>query len=70
MAPLYDVMNGDIYRDVTRNLAMKIAGKNRGHYLHARHWTRTAEENDLSAAQVRRRVGELSQVVLDAHRRS
>jgi hypothetical protein len=26
-------MNGDIYPDVTRNLAMKIAGKNRGHYI-------------------------------------
>jgi serine/threonine-protein kinase HipA len=66
MAPLYDVMNGDIYPDVTRNLAMKIAGKNRGHYIHARHWDRMAEENQLSGAQVKRRVGELSQAVLDA----
>ncbi|MES5485406.1 HipA domain-containing protein [Bradyrhizobium sp. INPA03-11B] len=66
MAPLYDVMNGDIYPDVTRNLAMKIAGKNRGHYIYARHWNRMAEENQLSAAQVRRRVGQLSQAVLDA----
>ncbi|MBR0851674.1 type II toxin-antitoxin system HipA family toxin [Bradyrhizobium diazoefficiens] len=66
MAPLYDVMNGDIYPDVTRNLAMKIAGKNRGHYIHARHWDRMAEENQLSGAQVRRRVGELSQAVMDA----
>jgi serine/threonine-protein kinase HipA len=66
MAPLYDVMNGDIYPDVTRNLAMKIAGKNRGHYIYARHWDRMAEENQLSGAQVKRRVGELSQAVLDA----
>lgn len=66
MTPLYDVMNGDIYPDVTRNLAMKIAGKNRGHYIYARHWNRMAEENGLSGAQVRRRVGELSQAVLDA----
>ncbi|KRR23287.1 hypothetical protein CQ14_40560 [Bradyrhizobium lablabi] len=66
MAPLYDVMNGDIYPDVTRNLAMKIAGKNRGHDIYARHWDRMAEENHLSGAQVRWRVGELSQAVLDA----
>ncbi len=66
MAPLYDVMNGDIYPDVTRNLAMKIAGKNRGHYIYARHWDRMAEENHISGAQVRRRVAELSQAVLDA----
>lgn len=66
MAPLYDIMNGDIYPDVTRNLAMKIAGENRGHHIHARHWNGMAEENKLSAAQVRRRVGELSQAVLDA----
>lgn len=65
MAPLYDVMNGDIYPDVTRNMAMKIAGKNRGHYIHARHWNSMAEENQLSASQVRRRVGDLSQAVLD-----
>ncbi|SDK03389.1 serine/threonine-protein kinase HipA [Bradyrhizobium sp. Rc2d] len=66
MAPLYDVMTDDIYPDVTRNLAMKIAGKNRGHYIYARHWDRMAEENQLSGAQVRRRVAELSQAVLDA----
>ncbi|WP_024343166.1 type II toxin-antitoxin system HipA family toxin [Bradyrhizobium japonicum] len=66
MAPLYDVMNGDIYPDVTRNLAMKIADKNRGRYIHARHWDHMAEENQISGTQVRRRVGELSQAVLDA----
>jgi serine/threonine-protein kinase HipA len=66
MAPLYDVMNGDIYPDVTRNLAMKIAGQNRGHYIYVRHWDRMARENQLSGAQVRRRVAELSQAVLDA----
>jgi serine/threonine-protein kinase HipA len=66
MAPLYDVMNGDIYPDVTRNLAMKIAGKSRAHYIYGQHWSRMAEENDLSAAQVKRRVAELSRTVLDA----
>lgn len=66
MAPLYDVMNGEIYEGVTRNLAMKIAGKNRGRYIGARHWDRFAEENALSATQVKRRVAALSQAVLAA----
>ncbi|MCA6111265.1 hypothetical protein [Bradyrhizobium cenepequi] len=45
---------------------MKIAGKNRGRYIGARHWDRFAEENALSATQVKRRVAALSQAVLDA----
>ncbi|MFB9267612.1 type II toxin-antitoxin system HipA family toxin [Bradyrhizobium erythrophlei] len=65
MAPLYDVMNGEIYEGVTRNLAMKVAGRNRGRYISARHWDRFAEENALSATQVKRRVASLSQAVLD-----
>ena len=66
MAPLYDVMNGEIYEGVTRNLEMKIAGKNRGRHIGARHWDRFAEENALSATQVKRRVAALSQAVLNA----
>jgi serine/threonine-protein kinase HipA len=66
MAPLYDVMNGDIYQNVTRNLAMKIAGKQRGRHIHARHWDRFAEENALSKTQVRRRVAALTTAVLNA----
>lgn len=66
MAPLYDVMNGEIYEGVTRNLAMKIAGKNGGRYIGARHWDGFAEDNVLSATQVKRRVAALSQAVLDA----
>jgi serine/threonine-protein kinase HipA len=66
MAPLYDVMNGDIYENVTRNLAMKIAGKQRGGHIHARHWDRFAEENALSKTQVRRRVAALTTAVMNA----
>jgi HipA-like protein len=65
MAPLYDVMNGDIYDGVTRSMAMKI-GKKLGGHIYGRHWDRFAEENDLSKTQVRRRVAELSTAVLKA----
>jgi serine/threonine-protein kinase HipA len=66
MAPLYDVMNGDIYDNVTRNLAMKIAGKQRGRHIYARHFDAFAAENGLSKTQVRRRVAELTTLVLKA----
>ena len=66
MAPIYDVMNGDIYPGVTRNLAMKIAKKQRGAHIHGRHWDKFSEENGLSATAVRRRVAELSAATLKA----
>lgn len=64
MAPLYDVMNGDIYPDVTQNLAMKIAGKQRGRHIHGRHWKRFAVQNGLSPTQVKHRVAAVSKAVL------
>ena len=66
MAPIYDVMNGDIYQNVTRNLAMKVAMKQRGGHIYGRHWKRFAEDNSLSANLVLRRVAFLSRAVLAA----
>jgi len=66
LAPLYDVMNGDIYPDVTRNMAMKIADQQRGAHVYGRHWDRFAAANGLSATQVRKRVKTLSAAVLKA----
>src|SRR5579859_2022193 len=65
LAPIYDVICGDIYPNVTRNLAMKVADKDRGGHLHGRHWDRFSEENGLSATQVRHRVAALSSKVLE-----
>jgi serine/threonine-protein kinase HipA len=65
VAPLYDVMNGDIYNGVTKNLAMKIAGKQRGDHIHGRHWERMAEENGLSARLLRTRIEKMSRRVLE-----
>lgn len=64
LAPLYDVMNGDIYEGVTKNLAMKIAGKQRGDHIHGRHWDRLAEENGLNGRLLRRRVEAIARLVL------
>ena len=38
LAPLYDVMCAAAWDNITRNLAQKIAGKNRGEHLKRRHW--------------------------------
>lgn len=66
MSPLYDVMNGDIYENVTRNMAMKIAGKQRGDHIYGRHWDRLAKENGFSSRGLRKRVERISSAVLMA----
>lgn len=64
LAPLYDVMCGEVYDGVTRNLPQKIAGKQRGDHVHGRHWARLAGELGLSPSATRRRVGALAARVL------
>jgi serine/threonine-protein kinase HipA len=64
LAPLYDVMCGQVWEHVTRNLAQKIGGKNRGEYLKGRHWVRSARECGLGARQVLARVRTLTQSVI------
>ncbi len=61
LAPLYDVMCGQVWEHITKNLAQKIAGKNRGDYLKGRHWQHFARECGLGAPQVLARVRTLTQ---------
>jgi serine/threonine-protein kinase HipA len=60
LAPLYDVMCGEVWENVTKNLAQKIAGKNRGDHLMGRHWQRFARDCGLNPKQVIDRVGALA----------
>jgi serine/threonine-protein kinase HipA len=60
MAPLYDVMCADVFDNVTKNLAQKIAGKSRGDHLRGRHWQRFAIECELDPNGVLRRVERLA----------
>lgn len=64
LAPLYDVMCADVWDGITRNLAQKIAGKNRGEHLKHRHWRRFGEECGLNPTRVVARVQSLAQLVL------
>ena len=60
LAPMYDVMCGEVWEHVTKNLAQKIASKSRGDYLKGRHWQRFAQECGLNPKQVLGRVSVLA----------
>jgi serine/threonine-protein kinase HipA len=60
LAPIYDVMCATVWENVTRNLAQKVAGKDRGEHLKGRHWQRFARECGLNPRQVLNRVKALA----------
>jgi HipA-like C-terminal domain/Protein of unknown function (DUF3631) len=60
LAPMYDVMCGEVWESVTKNLAQKIAGKTRGDYLMGKHWQRFARECGLNPRQVLERISTLA----------
>src|SRR6195256_631754 len=64
LAPMYDVMCGEVWENVTKNLAQKIAGERRGDYLMRTHWQRFAHECGLNPKQVVERVGALAKLAI------
>jgi len=60
LAPMYDIMCGEVWSNVTKNFAQKIAGKSRGDDLTGRDWQRFARECGLNPRQVLDRVGALA----------
>jgi serine/threonine-protein kinase HipA len=64
LAPMYDVMCGEVWGNVTRQLAQKIAGKNRGDDLDGMDWQRFARACGLNPRQVLDRVGALAKSAL------
>ncbi len=64
LAPLYDVMCAAAWDNITRNLAQKITGKNRGEHLKRRHWEAFALECGLGPSRLVRRVEALAGTVL------
>jgi serine/threonine-protein kinase HipA len=64
LAPMYDVMCGEVWGNVTRQLAQKIAGKSRGDQLEGRDWQRFARGCGLNPKQVLDRVGTLAKSAL------
>ena len=64
LAPMYDVMCGEVWENVTKNLAQKIAGKSRADCLKGGHWQRFARECGLNPKQVVDRVGGLARLLI------
>jgi serine/threonine-protein kinase HipA len=56
LAPVYDVMCGEVWENVTKNLAQKIAGITRGDHLKRTHWQQFARECGLNPKQVIDRI--------------
>ena len=64
LAPIYDVMCAAAWDGVTKNLAQKIAGKNRGEHLQRRHWQTFARDTGLNATRLLARIAKLAKLVL------
>src|SRR6266849_3514878 len=64
IAPMYDLMCGEVWENVTKNLAQKIAGKSRGDDLKGRDWQQFARACGLNPRQVIDRVGALAKSAL------
>ena len=66
LAPLYDLMCGDIYPRITKRLAQSINGRKEGIHIHGSDWQQLARQVSLSPARTLRRVEELCEL-LPAH---
>jgi serine/threonine-protein kinase HipA len=64
LAPMYDIICGEVWESVTKNLAQKIAGKSRGDQLTGSDWQQFARECGLNPRQVLDRVGTLAKSAL------
>src|SRR5262249_20545331 len=60
LAPMYDIMCGEVWENVTKNLAQKIAGVSRGENLKRTQWQQFARECGLNPRQVIDRVDALA----------
>jgi len=64
LAPLYDLMSGLAWPNITQNQAQDIGGQRRGRHIYGRHWRRMAEETGLAGPAAVRRVVALAERVL------
>jgi serine/threonine-protein kinase HipA len=64
LAPAYDIMCGEVWGSVTKNLAQKIAGKSRCDDITGKDWQRLARDCGLNPKQVLDRVAELAKAAI------
>ena len=64
LAPLYDLMCGRVWDNITKNMAQEIGGQLRGRHLYRRHWERLAEACGFNKRMLVQRVVSLAKQVL------
>jgi serine/threonine-protein kinase HipA len=60
LAPLYDLMSGLAWANITQNHAQAIGGGRRGRHIYGRHWRRMAEAAGLAARGTVQRVEQVT----------
>jgi serine/threonine-protein kinase HipA len=60
LAPLYDLMSGLVWANITQNHAQAIGGPRRGRHIYGRHWRRMAEAAGLAARGTIQRVEQVT----------
>jgi serine/threonine-protein kinase HipA len=64
LAPMYGVMCGDVWKNVTKHMVQKIGGITRADQLTGRHWQQLARECGLNPGEVLGRVAALAKSVI------
>jgi serine/threonine-protein kinase HipA len=64
LAPLYDLMSGLAWANITQNHAQDVGGQQRGRHMYARHWRRMAEAAGLAGPATVRRVIQVAERVV------
>lgn len=64
LAPLYDLMSGLAWTNITQNHAQDVGGQQRGRHIYARHWRRMAEAAGLAGPATVRRVIQVAERVV------
>lgn len=64
LAPLYDLMSGLAWGNITESHAQDVGGQRRGRHIYGRHWRRMAEATGLAATATVRRVSQIVDRVL------
>lgn len=64
LAPLYDLMSGLAWANITQNHAQAIGGQRRGRHIYGRHWRRMAESAGLAARGTIQRIEQVTTKLL------
>lgn len=64
LAPLYDLMSGLAWDNITQNHAQDIGDQQRGRHIYGRHWRRMAEAAGLAGPATVRRVTQVTGRIL------